>query len=122
MRRLQCDEIGEFVGAKAKNVSPQKESRRGDIWTWTGTDADTKLIVSYLVGGCDGGWARDFMEDFAKRIRNRVQITRYGHKVYLDAVENAFGADIDCTQLQKIYGATIGRGNPGLFSREVHRR
>ena len=62
-------------------------------------------MVSYLVGGRDGGWAKDFMEDCAKRIRNRVQITTDGHKVYLDAVENAFGADIDYAQLQKIYGA-----------------
>ncbi len=106
VRRLQCDEIWEFVGAKAKNVTPEKKAAGwGDIWTWTGIDADTKLIVSYLVGGRDGGWAKDFMEDCAKRIRNRVQITTDGHKVYLDAVENAFGADIDYAQLQKIYGA-----------------
>ncbi len=104
--RLQRDEIWEFVGAKAKNVSPEKKAAGwGDIWTWTGIVADTKLIVSYLVGGRDGGWAKDFMEDCAKRIRNRVQITTDGHKVYLDAVENAFGADIDYAQLQKIHGA-----------------
>jgi IS1 family transposase len=106
VRRLQCDEIWEFVGAKAKNTSAEKKAEGwGDVWTWTGIDADTKLIVSYLVGGRDGGWAKDFMEDCAKRIRNRVQITTDGHKVYLDAVENAFGADIDYAQLQKIYGA-----------------
>jgi IS1 family transposase len=106
VRRLQCDEIWEFVGAKAKNVSPEKKAAGwGDVWTWVGIDADTKLIVSYLVGGRDGGWAKDFMEDCAKRIRNRVQITTDGHKVYLEAVENAFGADIDYAQLQKIYGA-----------------
>jgi IS1 family transposase len=106
VRRLQCDEIWEFVGAKAKNVSPEKKAAGwGDIWTWTGIDADSKLCVSYLVGGRDGGWAKDFMEDCAKRIRGRVQITTDGHKVYLDAVENAFGADIDYAQLQKIYGA-----------------
>src|SRR5438105_5949292 len=106
VRRLQCDEIWEFVGAKAKNVTPEKKAAGwGDIWTWTGIDADTKLMVSYLVGARDGGWAKDFMEDCAKRIRNRVQITTDGHKVYLDAVENAFGADIDYAQLQKIYGA-----------------
>jgi IS1 family transposase len=111
VRRLQCDEIWEFVGAKAKNVSPEKKAAGwGDIWTWTGIDADTKLIVSYLVGGRDGGWAKDFMEDCAKRIRNRVQITTDGHKVYLDAVENAFGADIDYAQLQKIYGAPLDEG------------
>jgi len=106
VRRLQADEIWCFVGAKAKNVRAEKKQEGwGDIWTWVGIDADTKLVVSYLVGWRDGGWAHDFMEDCAKRIRNRVQITTDGLRVYLDAVENAFGADIDYAQLQKIYGA-----------------
>lgn len=106
VRRLQCDEIWEFVGAKAKNVSAEKKAAGwGDVWTWTGIDADTKLMVAYLVGGRGAGWAKEFMEDCASRIKNRVQITTDGHKAYLDAVENAFGADIDYAQLQKIYGA-----------------
>jgi IS1 family transposase len=106
VRRLQCDEIWSFVGAKAKNVSVEKKQEGwGDVWTWIGIDADTKLVVSYLVGGRGAGWAKDFMEDCAKRISNRVQITTDGHKGYLEAVENAFGADIDYAMLQKIYGA-----------------
>jgi IS1 family transposase len=106
VRRMQCDEVWSFVGAKAKNVSVEKKQEGwGDVWTWTAIDADTKLCVSYLVGGRDGGWAKDFMEDCAKRIRNRVQITTDGHKAYLEAVENAFGADIDYAQLYKVYGA-----------------
>src|SRR6266481_223644 len=106
VRRMQADEIWCFVGAKAKNVSAAKKQEGwGDVWTWVGIDADTKLVLSYLVGGRDGGWAKDFMQDCASRIRNRVQITTDGHRVYLDAVENAFGADIDYAQLQKIYGA-----------------
>jgi len=106
VRRLQCDEIWQFVGSKAKNVSvEQKQAGWGDVWTWVGIDADTKLVVSYLVGRRDGGWARDFMEDCASRIRGRVQITTDGHRVYLDAVGDAFGADIDYAMLQKIYGA-----------------
>jgi IS1 family transposase len=106
VRRLQADEIWCFVGAKAKNVSAEKKLEGwGDVWTWVGIDADTKLVVSYLVGGRDGGWAKEFMEDCASRIRNRVQITTDGHRAYLDAVENAFGADIDYAQLQKVYGA-----------------
>lgn len=106
VRRLQCDEIWSFVGAKAKNTSPEKKQEGwGDVWTWTAIDAETKLCVSYLVGGRDAGWAKDFMEDCAKRITNRVQITTDGHKAYLEAVEEAFGADIDYAQLQKIYGA-----------------
>jgi len=106
VRRLQCDEIWSFVGAKAKNVSVEKKQEGwGDAWTWIGIDADTKLVVSYLVGGRGAGWAKDFMEDCASRISNRVQITTDGHKGYLEAVENAFGADIDYAMLQKIYGA-----------------
>ncbi|HWO33778.1 MAG TPA: IS1 family transposase [Candidatus Acidoferrum sp.] len=107
VRRLQCDEIWQFIGSKAKNTRPEKKAIGwGDVWTWTGLDADTKLCVSYLVGGRDLGWAKEFMEDCASRIRNRVQITTDGHKAYLEAVENAFGADIDYAQLQKIYGAS----------------
>jgi len=106
VRRLQCDEIWCFVGAKAKNVRVEKKQEGwGDVWTWVGIDADTKLVVSYLVGGRDGGWAHDFMEDCAKGISNRVQITTDGHRAYLDAVEDAFGADIDYAMLRKIYGA-----------------
>src|SRR5207245_7466630 len=105
VRRLQCDEIWQYVGAKAKNTRPEKKtSGWGDVWTWPGLDADTKRCISYLVGGRDLGWAKEFMEDCAKRISNRVQITTDGHKDYLEAVENAFGADIDYAQLQKIYG------------------
>src|SRR5947208_17058196 len=106
VRHLQADEIWCFVGAKAKNVRPEKKAEGwGDVWTWTGLDADTKLCVSYLVVGRDLGWAKEFMADCASRIKNRVQITTDGHKAYLEAVENAFGADIDYAQLQKIYGA-----------------
>ena len=106
VRRLQADEIWCFIGAKAKNVRPEKKAEGwGDVWTWTGLDADTKLCVSYLVGGRDGGWAKEFMQDCARRIDGRVQITTDGHKAYLEAVEDAFGADIDYAQLQKIYGA-----------------
>ena len=108
VRRLQCDEIWSFVGAKAKNVKPERKADGwGDIWTWVALDADSKLCVSYLVGGRDGWWAREFMNDCASRVKGRVQITTDGHRVYLDAVEEAFGADVDYAQLQKIYGAVI---------------
>jgi len=106
VRRLQCDEIWCFVGAKKKNVTPeQKQQGWGDVWTWTAIDADTKLCVGYLVGGRDAGWAMDFMEDCASRIYGRVQVTTDGHRSYLEAVEGAFGMDVDYAQLQKIYGA-----------------
>ena len=108
VRRLQCDEIWAYVGAKAKNVSVEKkEIGWGDVWTWVGIDADTKLVVSYLVGGRGADWASDFMKDAASRIRGRVQVTTDGHKAYLEAVEEAFGMDVDYAQLQKIYGASL---------------
>jgi IS1 family transposase len=106
VRRLQCDEIWSFVGAKAKNTTPEKKiGGWGDTWTWTAIDAETKLCVSYLVGGRDALSGDEFMQDCAARIRGRVQITTDGHRVYLDAVEEAFGAEVDYAQLQKIYGA-----------------
>jgi IS1 family transposase len=108
VRRLQCDEIWSYIGAKAKNVSVEKkEIGWGDVWTWVGIDADTKLVVSYLVGGRGADWATDFMKDAASRIQGRVQITTDGHKAYLVAVEEAFGADVDYAQLHKIYGASL---------------
>jgi IS1 family transposase len=106
VRRLQCDEIWAFVGAKSKSASPERKAEGwGDIWTWAALDADTKFCVSYLVGGRDGWWAKEFMNDCAKWVRGRMQVTTDGHRVYLDAVEDAFGSEVDYAQLQKIYGA-----------------
>jgi IS1 family transposase len=106
VRRLQCDEIWSFVGAKRKNLTPEKKAEGwGDTWTWIGLDADTKLCVSYLVGGRDASWASEFMEDCASRIKGRVQVTTGDHRAYLEAVEGAFGMDCDYAMLQKIYGA-----------------
>jgi IS1 family transposase len=108
VRRLQCDEIWAYIGAKAKNVSAEKkEIGWGDVWTWVGIDADTKLVVSYLVGGRGVDWAMDFMEDCKSRIQGRVQIATDGHKAYLTAVEESFGADADYAQLQKLYGSSL---------------
>jgi IS1 family transposase len=93
-------------GAKAKNVTPEQKAQGwGDTWTWTGLDADTKLCVSYLVGGRSANWAMEFMLDCAVRIKGRVQVTTDGHKAYLEAVETAFGAACDYAMLQRIYGA-----------------
>lgn len=104
--RVQCDEIWSFVAAKQKNVKTMKEpvNGAGDVWTWTAIDADSKMIISYLVGGRDGRYAAEFMDDVAARLANRVQLTTDGHKAYLEAVEGAFGADVDYAQLVKIYG------------------
>lgn len=107
VRRLQCDEIWAYIGAKARNVTPEKkEIGWGDVWTWVALDADTKLVVSYLVGGRGADWAHDFMEDCASRVRGHLQLTTDGHKPYLEAVENAFGGGVDYATLQKIYGAS----------------
>ena len=109
-KRIQADEIWLFCYAKAKNVPTAKAAPEdaGDVWTWTALDADTKLIVSYLVGGRDAEYANEFMQDVAGRLANRVQLTTDGLKAYLDAVEGAFGWDIDYAMLVKLYGNTPG--------------
>ncbi len=109
-KRIQAGEIWSFCYAKQKNVATAKAApeEAGDVWTWTALDADTKLIVSYLIGGRDAGYANEFMQDVAGRLANRVQLTTDGLKAYLNAVEDAFGADIDYAMLVKIYGDTPG--------------
>jgi len=104
---VQCDEIWSFCYAKKKNVATAKAAPEfaGDVWTWTALDADSKLIVSYLVGGRDSEYALEFMDDVKSRLANRVQLTTDGHRAYLLAVEEAFGADVDYAQLVKLYGA-----------------
>jgi IS1 family transposase len=105
-RRIQCDEIWSFCYSKQKNVPEEMKGTEGvgDVWTWTAIDADTKLILSWLVGGRDAGYASEFMEDVAQRLTNRVQLTTDGHKSYLDAVADAFGCYIDYAMLIKQYG------------------
>jgi IS1 family transposase len=105
-KRIQCDEIWSFVGTKQKNVKPEKAGFGiGDVWTWTAICADTKLVPSWLIGDRDGGTARNFIDDLASRLANRVQITTDGHRVYVEAIEGAFGADVDYAMLVKHYGA-----------------
>ena len=105
-KRVQVDEIWSFCYAKAANVKTAKKAPAfaGDVWTWTGVDADSKLIVSWLVGPRDGQSAYDLMHDLADRLESRVQLTTDGLSVYPGAVEDAFGADIDYAQLVKVYG------------------
>lgn len=107
-RRVQADEIWSFVGAKKKNATDaQKECGMGDSWLWLGIDADTKLIVSYLVGMRDAECAESFIADLASRLARRVQLTTDGLAVYLDAVDKAFGDDVDFAQLVKEYKDVI---------------
>lgn len=108
--RIQCDEIWSFCHAKQKNVATAKAAPvgAGDVWTWTAIDADTKLIVSFFVGDRSGESAMVLMDDLRDRLSNRVQLTTDGHKAYLEAVEGAFGGDVDYAQLVKMYGETAG--------------
>jgi IS1 family transposase len=106
-KRLQVDEAWAFNYCKQKNVPKAKAAPigAGDIWTWVGLDAQSKLAVSWYVGGRDSEAAMIFMDDLAKRLANRVQLTSDGHRAYLEAIEGAFGGDIDYAMLVKVYGA-----------------
>lgn len=107
-KRIQCDEIWAFCYCKEKNVAPEQEGvlGYGDVWTWTAIDPVTKLVPSFMVGKRDADYAKAFIEDLASRLAGRVQLTTDGLKAYVEAVEGAFGRDIDFAQLVKIYGTT----------------
>lgn len=116
--RVQCDEIWSFVAVKAKNRSASShkdDPTTGDCWTWTGIEASSKLLISYIVGGRDAEYALMMMNDLRGRLVNRVQLTTDGHAAYLQAVETTFGDDVDYAQLVKLYGAPSA-------SREASRR
>ena len=117
--RVECDEIWSFCYAKAKSVPSAiaAPSGAGDVWTWTGIDRDSKLILSWAISpGRGSEYAIELMDDLRSRLANRVQLTTDGHRAYLEAVEGAFGGDVDYAQLVKIYGptqeATQGRYSP----------
>ena len=114
--RIQCDESWSFCYSKAKNVPTAKAAPEGagDVWTWTALDSDSKLIVSYFVGDRGAESAMYLMDDLQFRLANRVQLTTDGHRPYLEAVEGAFGGDVDYAQLHKIYGSTFTA--PGRYS------
>ena len=118
-RRVQCDEVWSFVYAKEKNVKKAKAALggAGDVWTWTALDADNKMILSYRIGDRSGMTAIELMDDLRSRIANRVQLTTDGHKAYLEAVEGAFGGDVDYAMLVKIYGGETGsKGHEKKYS------
>jgi IS1 family transposase len=119
--RVQCDEIWSFCYAKAKNVKTAKNApdEAGDVWTWTALDSDFKLIISWLVGGRDAGYATEFINDLKDRLANRVQLTTDGHKAYLDAVWDGFGVDVDYAQLIKMYGESKDQGPERKYSPSV---
>jgi IS1 family transposase len=105
-KRIQCDEIWSFCYAKEKNVPDELRGKHGfgDVWTWVAIDADTKLVPTWRIGDRNAWHAQHFMYDLASRLANRVQLTSDGHKVYLQAVEFAFGTEIDYAMLVKLYG------------------
>lgn len=118
-KRIQCDEVWSFCYSKQKNVADAKRQdlAYGDVWTWTALDSDSKLILSWIVGGRDASYALGLMDDLRSRLANRVQLTTDGHRAYLEAVEEAFGADIDYGMLVKLYGAeTGGQGHERKYS------
>lgn len=118
-RHIQCDEIWSFVYAKRKNVTPEMKEQHpgaGDAWTWTALDADSKLILSFRVGTRDSATAHEFMQDVAARVQGRVQLTSDGLTHYLNAVEGAFGLDVDYAMLNKIFAAA---GDQGRYSPPV---
>jgi IS1 family transposase len=116
-KRVQVAEIWAFVGAKAKNATPEKrkEYAYGDVWTWTAICADAKLIPSWFVGNRDAYIAKLFLEDLVERLANRIQLTSDGHRVYLQAVDHAFQWRVDYAMLQKHYGS-VNEGEERRYS------
>lgn len=117
-KRVQADEIWGFCHAKAKNVplKHQGEWGFGDVWTWIAICADSRLVPCWLVAPRDGASAHEFMTDLASRLAHRIQLTTDGLKVYLDAVDGAFGADIDYAMLVKLYGEPTGNTSERKYS------
>lgn len=103
---LQVDEIWAFCGMKEGNVpqSLKGQGVAGDVWTWVALDSDTKLIPSWHIGRRDYADAYKFIHDLAGRLAHRVQLTSDGHRPYIQAVEDAFGSEIDYSMLVKLYG------------------
>lgn len=114
-KRVQLDEVWSFVYSK-QDVPQHLEGRACDVWTWTASDADSKLIVSWLAGNRDTATAHEFIAGVANRLANRIQLTTDGNRLYVDAVDNAFGADVDYAMLVKRYGKPEGSTNERPYS------
>ena len=117
-KRVQCDEIWSFVYSKQKNVPEDRKGQLGygDVWTWVAIDADTKLVPCWQVGDRSADTASEFMHNLAGRLNGRVQLTTDGYRVYLEAVEGAFGCEIDYAMLQKTYGGETGSKQERKYS------
>jgi IS1 family transposase len=110
-RNIQVDEIWGFIQKKKRNLTPEDDSTRGDVWTFCAIDADTKVVPAYKVGKRDTVTANAFMNDLSSRLKNRVQLSSDGLRAYVEAVELAFGADVDYGQVIKAY-ETDGHSTP----------
>lgn len=119
--RIQCDEIWSFCYAKERNVPADHKGELGygNVWTWTALCSDSKLMASWVCGGRDAGYAMALMDDLRGRLENRVQLTTDGYKAYLEAVEGAFGGDVDYATLVKLYGEEPSRGPERRYSPAV---
>lgn len=116
-KRVQCDEIWAFVGAKNKNATPEQKAQGwGDIWTWTALDADSKLLVSFLVGTRGPSNCYDFMKNVASRLTSKVQLTTDGLYWYVDAVDHAFGIDVDYGMIEKHYAGSADKSAASRYS------
>ena len=123
--RIECDEIWAFCYARPRNVPTDHEGEWGfgDVWTWVALDPDTKLVCTWLIGRRDGADAQLFINDLASRLANRVQITTDGHRPYVDAIERAFGRDVDYAMLVKEYGVDPEAARPApavVVRQDVH--
>jgi IS1 family transposase len=118
---LQVDEVWSFTRCKQANVPEILKGERGigDTWTWIALDSNTKLIPCFHVGKRDATDAYEFINDLAGRLASRVQLTSDGHKAYLQAVEDAFGSEIDYAQLIKLYGNDQGQTQEVRYSPPV---
>ncbi len=117
-QRVQCDEIWSFVGCKQKNVRPERAQHEtlGDLWTWVGMDAETKLAIAYRVGARNPETAGAFVRDLAARLANRIQLTTDGNNLYLEAVAGAFHYDVDYAMLVKLYGSAAEEVETARYS------
>ena len=119
--KVQCDEIWSFCYAKQKNVKAAQAASEeaGDLWTWAALDSDSMMILSWMVGDRDAGYATEFMRDLESRLAHRIQLTTDGHRAYLEAVEDAFGQNVDYAQLVKLYGESPEPGPERKYSPSV---
>ena len=115
-RRIQCDEIWSFCYSKQANIPDGKRGEAGDVWTWTSLESDSKLICNWSIGGRGVENAIDLMDDLKTRLNHRVQLTTDGHHSYLEAVDRAFGSDVDYAMLVKLYGSSPDKGNEKRYS------